>query len=363
MNKLTTTKSLLIGAIAFSAIFTSCSVKKDDAVPLPVIPSSNGVYVNNEGNYSHSNGSISFFNTNTKTISNDIYGAANNGATLGDVVQSMNIIDSTAYIVVNASNKIEIVKASTFAHITTLTNVGQPRYILPVSAQKAYITQCGAGGTTGAIQVLNLSNNTITKTITLGSQGANKLIKHGDNVYIACSGGYGYDETVAIVNTITDAVSTPITVGPNPSSIVEDAAGKIWVLCAGQYNPYPTPGLQKSSKLVRINPTTNTVDATFDFTSKTSEASGLTINANKTTLFYNYDGKVYSLLINATALNKTGLINMDFYGLGVDPITNVIYGAVAGDYSNPGKIFRYNANGTVLDSASAGIGTAGFFFK
>lgn len=360
MNQFKTlTNSFFIGALAASALLTSCTVKKDDAAPIERF--SNGVYVTNEGGFQKGNGSVSFFNTNSKIISNDIYGTANGGAALGDVVQSMYIVDSTAYVVVNYSNKVEVVRANTFKHITTITDVTSPRYFLPVSTQKAYISQWGSG-TTGEIKILNLTNNAITGTIAVGN-GPEKLLKYGNNIYVTCSGGHGFDENVYVINSTTDAVAAKIKAGPNPSGIVQDVDGKIWVLCSGQYNLYPTPGLQKSSKLVRINPATNTVEATFDFTSLTSQASSLTIDANKTTLYYTYSGKVFTLNINATALNPKSLINKSFYGLGIDPITNVIYGADATDYTSAGKIVRYNTNGVALDSATAGIATSGFYFK
>lgn len=359
MNKFTTIKTLLIGAIAIST-FTSCTKKKDDTVT-PAGAYSSGVFITNEGNFGEGNGSVSFFNKNSGEITNDIYGSANSGAKLGDVVQSVNVINSNAYVVTNGSNKIQVVNAANFSHITTITDVIQPRYIVPVSDQKAYVSQWGTSGMNGAVKVLNLSTNTFTKTISTG-KGAEKMLKHGDYIYVTCSGGYSDDETVSVINTTTDAISTSITVGSNPSGIVEDANGKIWVLCAGKYKS-DYSGLEVPGKLVRINPATNTVEASFDFASMSSQPSNLKINNAKTKLYYTYSGKVCTQDITASVLSTTSFLNRSFYGMGIDPTNDMVYGAVAGDFKSPGRLVRFNNTGSPVDSVNAGIGTSGFFFK
>ena len=192
--------------------------------------------------------------------------------------------------------------------------------------------------------------------------GAEKMVKSGNYVYVSCKGGFGKDSVVSVINTATDAVVSTISVGASPSGIEIDANGKIWVLCGGEWNSGYT-SLNKTGKLVRIDPSTNKIDRTFDFTSTTSKPSNLTINAAKNKLYYNYQGRVYSQDITATALSNTILINKSFYGMGVDPTNDYIYGADAGNFASPGYVFRYNNTGAKIDSMKVGIAPGAFSFR
>jgi len=139
---------------------------------------------------------------------------------------------------------------------------------------------------------------------------------------------------------------------------VADANGQIWVFCGGNSD------LGKNAKLVRINPANNNVEQTFTFSSNsTFPSSSLSINTAKNKLYYNYQGKVYSHDITATALSNTIFINKSFYGMGVDPTNDYIYGADAGNFASPGYVFRYNNTGAKIDSMKVGIAPGAFSFR
>src|SRR4051812_27111387 len=96
-------------------VLASCH--KDQA---PLIPESKGVYIMNEGNFNFGNGEVSFYDPGTNEVSNSLFHTAN-GYSLGDVVQSMYIKDSLAFIVVNNSQKIEVVKIPSFKQVRAIT--------------------------------------------------------------------------------------------------------------------------------------------------------------------------------------------------------------------------------------------------
>ena len=54
-----------------------------------------------------------------------------NGTPLGDVVQSITQFNNNAYVVVNNSNKIEVIDITNFSSIATITGFTSPRYFLP----------------------------------------------------------------------------------------------------------------------------------------------------------------------------------------------------------------------------------------
>jgi hypothetical protein len=265
--------------------------------------------------------------------------------------------------VVNNAAKVEVVNLSTFKSAGTITGITNPRYFMGVSATKGYITEWGASA--GSVKVVDLLTNTVTKTI-LTNSGPNKMVKVGDRVYVACSGGYAKDSIVTVIDLTGDSVLTSIEVGSCPSDVQVDANGKIWVLCSGTSyvnattNSYPT--LQEKGSLVRIDAATNTVDFSIAFNSTSSQPSDLVINNAKTTLYYSYDSKVYSQNSTSNSLTTTAIIDRDFYGLGIDPSNDYFYGADAGDYVSNGKVFRYNAAATLLDSIVVGVIPSGFKF-
>lgn len=350
----------LVLGMALTLVMQSC--KKDDPQPTTITAAGayeSGVFVACQGPFSTGSGTVSFYNRSTGAVSNDIFQSANTFP-LGNIVQSVNIYNGKGYAVVNNAGKIEVVTANDFKSVGTITGLNSPRYFLGITSAKAYVSEWGT--TVGAVRVIDLSNNSISSTINVGN-GAENMVMVNSNVFITNSGGFGNDSTVTVINSTTDAVVTTINVGPNPGSIKVDANGKIWVLCGGQWNSgFST--LEKTGKLVRINPSNYSIEQTFTFSSTSSMPSSLAINSAKNKLFYSYEGKVYEQDITAANLSTTGFIDRSFYGLGVDPSNDYLYAADAGNFSSNGKVIRYNSStGSKVDSFAVGIIPGDFFFR
>lgn len=351
-----------LSAFAFAVTIISC--KKDDPEPAAggaagtTYPS--GVFVTNEGPFGSGTGTISFYNRTTGTVLSDIF-EAKNGFPLGNIVQSMEIYNSKAYIVVNNAGKVEIANGTSFASDGSITGFTYPRYFLGINSSKGYVSEWGAGGVVGAVKIVDLSTKTIIGTITTG-KGAEGMVLAGTKVYVACGGGFDNDSIVTVINSNTNAAITNINVGANPKSIKMDANGKVWVLCSGQWDPTYS-FLISPGKLVRIDTATNAVDLSLTFASTFSQPSNLVINSSKTTLYYSYSGGVYSHSNTASILSGASIINRSFYGLGIDPTNDYIYGSDAVDFSSNGKVIRYNASATLVDSFAVGVIPGGFYFK
>jgi len=350
---------LLVGACLFTnaVFFTSC----DSETEQPKGTYERGVFVVNEGNLLKGNGAISFLNTSANTAEPDIFKAVNNRP-LGDNVQSMFIQNEKAYIVVNNSNKIEVADANTFNWLATIENLKLPRYTT-MANNKGYVTETiSYVVANGQVSVIDLNANTVIKAIPVGAQ-PEQIVAFNNKVYVTNSGA----NTVSVINTSTDAVEATITVGDSPNSLTVDTNGKLWVLCGGKKAYNADWSLNEiastAGSLVRINTANNTVETTLPFNSKSASPADLTINKDRNKLLYSYAGKVYQFDITATTLPATALINRSFYGLGVEPGTNIIYGADAGSFTANGKAIRYNANGIAMDSFATAVGPNGFVFK
>lgn len=355
----------LLTIVAGSIILSSCEkdkseIQKND----PIIPSNDTiriVAISNEGSYGSGNASLSIYYPDGDSIKNDVFQIINNRP-LGDVFQSVGFANDNAFLVINSSNKIEVVNKQTFREVTTISNLGSPRYFASVSNSKAYVTLWGSGGKVG---VIDLATNTLTKQITVG-KGPERLISLNGKVFVANSGGWGTDNTVSVLNTETDEVSSTIIVGDNPKDFVLDKNGMVWILCSGniEYDNNYNISSQTSSQLIMINPNTNVIEKSLDL-GTTYHPSQLEINYSKDSLYYGGDfgiAGIFVVAITATEKASTPLIDEYFYGFNVDPKNGIIYGLQAPTFTLAGTLKRYNSKGEMIETYAVGIGPNGAYF-
>ncbi len=350
----------MIAASLILALFAS-SCKKDDKDDTSI--NSNGVFITNEGAYGKGNGSVSYYNPDKNTVENDYFSIVN-GRSLGDVVQSMYIDSDKGYIVVNNSGKVEIVNMKDFKSTGVIENLSQPRFLTVINDTKAYVT---CWGNSGEVAVIDLTDNTLTKSIPVGS-GPEQLIKSGNNVYVCNSGGFATDNTISVINSQTDELVTTITVGDNPSDIVSDSEGYLWALCKGAvvWNAdYTAIESQTQSQLVRIDPTGNISVKGINI-SETLHPAHLAIGKDKQTLYYgggfNFSG-IYSIKTSDTHISEALFSDKSFYGFAVNPETGNFYGFLAPSFETAGTMYRYTSTGTAIDKITLGIGPNGASFR
>lgn len=354
------TRVALLGGVAL-ALF-SCDPERTQ--PEPVQPTNN-VFIVNEGNFNTPNGAVSIFNTASKRVTDvDIFKTANNRP-LGDNVQSMTAVDTLGYVVVTQSNKIEVVSLPSFKTVKrtvkTISGLKKPRYFAAASATKGYVTEWIDYGVKGQVSVINLSTNTVTKTIPLSGNYPEQLLLAGGKLYVANSGG----NTISVINTTSDTEEAVLTVGDAPNSFALDQNGRVWVLCSGRAgydaNYDIDPATSTKGVLISFLPTAPTAVQRLEFASTVGFPKQLQQDGGKGQLYFTYAKGVYRMSINDKTLPTTPLIRRSFYGLGVDPKDNTIYGAIA-PYSTAGKFIRYQTSGTAIDSFTVNILPNGFVF-
>lgn len=343
--------------ISFLAVlFFSCS-KSEDATPTGKY--SSGVFISNEGQFQTGTGTVSFFNRESKTVENDIFQTVNNRP-LGNILQSVEIHNNKAYLVINNAKKVEVVQAWDFKEVGTIQGLEMPRYFIGIDDKKGYVSQWGAGGIDGSVKVIDLQTNTVIKTIQVG-KGAEKMLKVDNKVFVSCNGGFSTENKVFVIDAQKDEVSATISTPDNPNSLALDANNKVWVTCNGRSQWNGTASVTVSpAQLIRINPTTNQIEQSFPF--ERHGLGSLLTNTSKNTLFYSYSGRVFSQNINS-GISATPLISRSFYGLGYDTATDMLYGAVAGNFFTNSKFVRYSISGVATDSMNVGVAPNGFYFK
>lgn len=337
--------------IVSSLILFSCVKDKPNDIMQPEVSIGSGpkVFVTNEGNFGTNNASVSLFETATGNIVSDIYKSQNNNSLLGDVCQSMTKINNKYYVVVNNSGKIVVVNSGDFKLITTITGLQSPRFILPVTFNKAYVSDLYAN----AISIVDLNTNTKTGSIPCSGWTEQMVVIYNKAFITNNNSNYTY-----VINTITDQITDSIYVGKFGGSIVIDKNSKIWVLSAGD-SPNSIAG-----KLSRIDPVTLQVELTLPFSS-TDSPSNLCINATKDTIYF-LNTSIYRMSISSSTLPGSTFVTSSantFYGLGVSDKDYNIYVSDAIDYIQKSSIMVYSPNGGLKTSFKAGINASSFYFE
>ncbi len=312
--------------------------------------SSNGFFVLNEGVWGQSNASLSYYNPELSKLYDDIFAAANDGATLGDVGQSMVIQGDYGYIVVNNSHKIEVIRLSDLTRYQSLTlSAGfSPRSLAFVSDQKAYLTSLY----TASVAILSVNNGrlSVTGAIPVGQNPEDVAIANG-KAYVANS-GFGSGRTVSVINTATDQVIKTIGVGDNPVHIQVDERGHVLALGWGRYNA--TPG-----KLMVIDPTT---DVVIDSLVATGNITELALNRNGKGYFLSATG-VVAFSTQTYDVVQSEVIRGIFYTLGVNPRSGEIVVGDAKDFNSRGAVSIYSAAGVLKTGPlTVGINPGAFIF-
>lgn len=349
---------LILTAIAGSLLFVSCS--DDDSKDVPSGAYDNGVLILNQGKFLGGNSSVSFL-SDALAIENNIFSSVNNGAVLGDTGQDIGLEGDLAYIVLNVSNKIEIVNRYTFAKVATIsTGLTNPRYIA-FEDGKGYVTCWGDGtvATDDYVAVIDLASNTIISNIPV-AEGPERIVEENGKLYVAHSGGYNYGNTVSVIETSGNTVTKTITVGGVPNSLdVEN--GSLYVLSGGlpSWSGAETPG-----QLDVINLNDNTVTKTIAFAAAT-HPSNLVVKGSS--LFYTISNGIYTTATATATLPTTPLFTTEEQGVyGVYSFAvedGRIYVGDAVDYESNGKVLVYSTTGTLVNSFEVGVVPAGFYFN
>lgn len=306
------------------------------------------VYVICEGVFPNGNAAVSLYDPGNGQIVENIYSAQNNNAPVGDVAQSLSYINNSYYLVVNNSGKILICDHS-FKKTAQVNNLPSPRYIQPVTNQKAYVSDYSGN----AISILDLNSN--QKTGTIACPGWTERMEMIYNKVFVTNIRRKY---VYVINAVNDAITDSIDVGLNAGNIVLDKQDKLWVLSAGDQPNNILP------RLSRINPLSGQVESVFIFGSADAPAN-LCLNRTKDTLYFLNKG-ICRMPVAATGLPLSPWVSSgtkNFYGLGVNPNDYTVYAADALDYNQRSNIYIFDAQGHQKAVFKSGINANGFYFE
>jgi YVTN family beta-propeller protein len=343
----------LFKILIISILISSCS---DDDRILPSLGYyENGILVTNEGPFQNGTGTITYISDDYTTIEQQVFNQVNS-EDLGSIVQSIGFNDELAYIVINNSNKIEVVNRYSFGSISSITDgLMNPRYFFS-SGTNGYVTNWGDpfDNTDDYIAVIDLLSQTITSTIPVAF-GPEKLILMNNVLYVAHQGGYGQNNILSVIDTSNNTLASTIEVGDVPNSMVV-LENNLWVLCGG--NPDYT-GNETNGKLLKIDVTDNSVVQVFDFLTSDHPKH---LSADGSHLIYNLNGVVYSKDEADISLPQESIISGTFYAMTTKD--GKLYATDAGDFASNGtlKIVDLSTN-SEIQSIQTGIIPGGVYFN
>jgi YVTN family beta-propeller protein len=344
-------------ALAISTLFVACEKDKSTTQSSAV----GGAYVVNEGQFLNNNGSISSLSDGQ--ANNNLFLTAN-GVAPGDIVQHIAFMGDNAYIVVNNSQKVEVVNKSTFKSIATLDDVAfdYPRYAQAANG-KMYVSNGSGQGT--AIVIDTATNNVLT-SIAVGT-GPGKMVAVGDNLFLVNGGGFSTPGdtvnipkgTVSVINTSTDTETKRTELFPNARDIVA-VGNQVFVLCGGAivYNvDYSAVLKQTEPYLVELDANGNIVSST-QIGEASDKPEQLEVAADGTLYLYQ-DGEVFPY--NNGSKGASIVTGQNAYGMNISP-DNTMYLSLAGDFASSGYVATYTLSGSFKDSVMVGIVPNGVYF-
>ena len=333
-----------IALFALSSVLIFSCKKEEEQIDIPVVRA--GLFILNEGGFMSNNASLSYYNYDTKTLTND-YFASQNQRGLGDTGNDVKIYGSKMYIVVHGSNTVEIVNAKTVKSIKKLSFVNngtgrQPRY-LAFHKNKAFISSFD-----GTVAVLDTATLSVDKFITVG-RNPEQLAVANNKLYVTNSGGLSYpnfDNTVSVIDLNTLTELKKITVVVNPKEVTVDKYGKVYIKSPGDYDKIP-------ATLVIIDSQTDLVTS-----SKAFEGSSMQID-NDIAYFLTKSGiKSYDVKTNTVIKENiiTDAVTFVYkYGLNYDAVNKELFVCDAKNFVSNGEVFCFGLDGKLKYKLLAGI--------
>ncbi len=335
-------------------VLSGCSSEGDSVTgPVPT-ESARGVYVLNEGNFGRGNSTLSFYDPVLNTVFPAVFRSVNN-RDLGDTGNDIAVHEGLAYIVVNFSDKLEIIDTGDHSSVATVSfPPGSNPYKIAIAPdlEKAYVTNLWDA----SVSVVDLTGlRLLTDKIQVG-ENPQGLAYAGGKVYV-CNSGFGSARTVSVIDAWTDQVIKTLTLSDGPANIGVDSNGHLWIVCTGNFG-FIDPSDETPGKLFVLDPTNDEVLDSIDVDGHPGEIS------------FSSDGFAYvvgnlgimKIDTRTAELIVSPFIPGSFYTVSIDEFSNDIYVCDAKDFQQNGTVALYSASGDLMREFEVGVGPGSVAF-
>ena len=219
--------------------------KKGDVIKSEVV----GFYLLNEGNMGSNKATLDYYDFSKAVYTRNIYSAANPEVpqSLGDVGNELKIYGSRLYAVINCSNLIEVMDATTAKHIGTI-NIPNCRYLAfkdgygYISSYAGPVVVDASKAQIGYVAKFDTATLNIVDTCYVGFQ-PDELEIVNNMLYVANSGGYmkpNYENTLSVIDLTSFKELRRIPIAINLHRVRMDKYNYIWVSSRGDYEQIPS---------------------------------------------------------------------------------------------------------------------------
>ena len=354
----------------------SCMNSKPPVGVLPEPGELGRLYILNEGVMGMGNSSIDFYDFADGTYVTDAFPAANPDVTLGlgDTGNDLAVYGGKLWAVMNGSNLVEVMDASTMEHIRAI-DVPACRDIA-FSGRYAYVTSWAGnvsddGDRTGMVYRIDINSLSIAGTVEVGYQPEDIAVLDG-KIYVANSGGMtdGYDNRLSIIDEESFSLERTVEIAANICDIAPDAYGRLWISSPGDYYSvhsgiyvYDTV----SGTVLKPESGANILPEWINdirVSSMYSTGSHLWVLGNENEWDYTAGAGKYclytidcqALTMTRTELSRTGAESISNpYGIWVSPDEKTIAITDAASYTEPGYILFLDANLNFVSSFQTGF--------
>jgi DNA-binding beta-propeller fold protein YncE len=321
-------------SFAFLLAFTAC---RDDEQAGPVSDNGNngsegnyqqGLWILNEGNFDWGHGSITHWLPESEKVTHQIFEKANDRV-LGNVVNSMAVVDDRAYVLVNNSDKIEVLSSKTAKSLSVIEDIISPRQII-VSGNTAYISSLYANG----VYLLNLENYQSQLLPIPGWTESMQL--YGQSLYVSNM----KEDKIHRINTENQTLEISENVCREPESIQIDKNGYLWVLCTGGFS-------EDKPRLKKLNLPELEIAETYEFDNISAYPGSLQY-VSASHCFYYLNSDVYRFCPDKDDFPAKKLIDSgsrNFYKLHLDKNNQRIILTDAKDYNSRGEVLLFDMEG------------------
>lgn len=361
-----TPKLFRIFSVLSIAVLSTASIlwygcRSNPTGPADTTPvSTTGVYVVNEGNFQRGNSSLTVYLPDSNRAYQDVFALAN-GRNLGDTGNDIVLYSGKAYIVVNGSQKIEVISLATNKSVGTVSFQGKrdPYKLIILNDAKAFVT--------------NLSDTSITEFNPSTLQVVTDRIKVGLNpmgivgvngkIYV-CNSGFGYDSTVTVLNATNGGLIKTVFVGDSPSEIGVGPNNEVIVKCDGK-SDYVNPANDTPGSISRINTDNDVVFSRVTLPLVTYGHPGRMTVSSKGVGYVLGQNGVIKFDYSGSSINVGGtpFSAIAGYGLAYDDATDRLYVTDPRDYVQPGDVYILDSNGATLKQFTAGVIPGAIAFK
>ena len=320
----------------------------------------NAFFLLNQGNMGSNAATLDVYDYNHSDYYNDIYPICNHNKymKLGDVGTDLQIYGSKMYDVINCSNRVVIMDATTAEYLGEVT-VKNCRYIAFYDG-KAYVTSYagafGSGEQLGSVAEIDTTTLALTGRICQVGYQPDGIAAVDGKLYVANSGGYRspeYDNRLSVIDIASFTEIKKIELLPSMDRIAVSRDKKLYITSRGNYMEYPdhNPPLPYiPSTLVVFDPQTESIVKDFNL-----PASNICITGDSCYAIYtDYINETHYNIINT---KTQSVVSENFikdgsdtgiripYAIAVNPKNRDIIVCDATDFVSPGEIYYYGRDG------------------